>query len=238
VLRSRQLGEADRIYTLFTTERGKLDAVAKGVRRAKSHFAGRLEFGNECEFAMHRGRSLDVIVAAHILHAPWVKLVEPERFATAAVVAELIEAFSEPDMALPEVYELLTGMLAAVELTPRPRELLPRFSARLLDLLGLAPPTGACVRCGQALSPEVAWLDAQAGGLIDARCRERWRDLPELDARDRENFAAVCAPKGSGAVAARATTRVSRAIDDLLAHHLGRRPKSADFARITASEAG
>jgi len=61
VLRGRPLGEADRILTLFTDERGKLDAVAKGVRRARSHLAGRLEFGTECAFGMHRGRSLDVI---------------------------------------------------------------------------------------------------------------------------------------------------------------------------------
>ena len=241
MLRGRQLGEADRIYTLFTTERGKLDAVAKGVRRAKSHFAGRLEFGNECEFGMHRGRSLDVIVSADIVHAPWSKLVEPARFATASAVAELLEAFCEPDLALPEIYELLTGMIAAVETSAQPRELLPRFSARLLDLLGLAPPADACVRCGHALPPGPAWLDAQAGGLIDERCRERWRDLPELDARDRDNFRALWMPKGAAATA-RATPRVARAVDDLLAHHLGRRPKSraplTEFAGAPASEAG
>lgn len=240
MLRGRQLGEADRIYTLFSSERGKLDAVAKGVRRAKSHLAGRLEFGNECEFGMHRGRTLDVIVSAHILHTPWSKLVEPERFATASVVAEVIEAFCEPDLALPEVYALLTGMMGAIETSPQPRNLLPRFSARLLDLLGLAPPADACVRCGQALAPTVAWLDAQAGGLIDERCRERWRELPELDGRDRENFRALCAPKDGGATAW-ATPRVAGAMEELVAHHLGRRPKSgahlAEFARATASGA-
>ncbi len=233
MLRGRQLGEADRIYTLFTTERGKLDAVAKGVRRAKSHFAGRLEFGNECEFGMHRGRTLDVIVSAEILHAPWVRLVQPARFGTASAAVELVESFCEPDLALPEIYELLTGMIAAVETTPQPRELLPRFSARLLDLLGLAPPTDACVRCGKALAPGVAWIDAEAGGLIDDRCRERWRDLPELDARDRENFRALWTPKG-GAATARATPRVARAVEELLTHHLGRRPRAgahlAEFA--------
>ena len=225
VLRGRQLGEADRIYTLFTTERGKLDAVAKGVRRAKSHLAGRLEFGNECEFGMHRGRTLDVIVSADIVRAPWSRLVEPARFAAASAGAELVEAFCEPDLALPEIYDLLTGMIAAVETSPWPAELLPRFSARLLDLLGFAPPPDACVRCGHALAPDVAWIDAEAGGLIDDRCRERWRDLPELDAHDRENFRALWMPKGAAA-AARATPRVARAVDELLAHHLGRRPRA------------
>ena len=225
MLRGRQLGEADRIYTLFTTERGKLDAVAKGVRRPKSHFAGRLEFGNECEFGMHRGRTLDVIVSADIVRAPWARLVEPARFAAASAAAELVEAFCEPDLALPEIYELIAGMIAAVETSVRPAELLPRFSARLLDLLGLAPPPDACVRCGRALPPETAWIDAEAGGLIDDRCRERWRDLPEFDARDRDNFRALWMPKGTSATA-RATPRVARAVDDLLAHHLGRRPRA------------
>lgn len=225
MLRGRQLGEADRIYTLFTTARGKLDAVAKGVRRAKSHLSGRLEFANECEFGMHRGRSLDVIVSAEIVHAPWSRLVEPQRFATASVAAELVEMFCEPDLALPDVYELLTGMTIALETANQPRELLPRFSARLLDLLGLAPPPDACVRCGRPLAAQAAWLDAPAGGLIDAACRERWRDLLELDGRDRENFRGLCAPKQAGATA-RATPRVARVMEELIAHHLGQRPKS------------
>ncbi|MEO6835993.1 MAG: DNA repair protein RecO [Candidatus Tumulicola sp.] len=226
VLRGRQLGEADRIFTLFTRERGKLDAVAKGVRRAKSHFAGRLEFGNECEFGMHRGRSLDVIVSAEILHAPWSKLVEPERYAVASLVAELMDAFCEPDLALPDAYELLTGMIEAVERSAQPRELLPRFSLRLLGVLGLAPPSDTCVRCGLPLGSGAAWLDAPAGGLIDQACRERWRDLPEFDPRDRENFRALGAAKRGAAPALRATPRVALGVEDLLAHHLGRRPKA------------
>lgn len=183
---------------------------------------------------MHRGRSLDVIVSADILAAPWTKLVEPERYAVASLAAELIDAFCEPDLDLPEVYALFSGMLGAVASSQEPRALLPRFSLRLLDLLGLAPPASDCVRCASALGDGVAWLDAEAGGFIDAACRERWRDLGELDASDRENFAALCAPKSATSAGVRARPRVARAIDDLLAHHLGRRPKSgahlAEFA--------
>ncbi|HTX59606.1 MAG TPA: DNA repair protein RecO [Verrucomicrobiae bacterium] len=225
VLRGRPLGEADRIYTLFTAQRGKLDAVAKGVRRPKSHLAGRLEFGNECELGMHRGRSLDVVVSADILRAPWTRLVEPERFAVAALLAELVDTLCEPDLALPEVYALLVAALEAVAASDEPRLLLPRFSLRLLDLLGVAPPAGHCIRCGESLG-EAAWLDPEAGGLIDARCREGWRDLLELDARDLENLRALAIPKGGADAAARATPRVARAIEDVIAHHLGRRPKA------------
>jgi DNA repair protein RecO (recombination protein O) len=220
------LGEADRILTLFTDERGKLDAVAKGVRRARSHLAGRLEFGNECQFVMHRGRSLDVIVSADIVHAPWQRLVQPERYAIAAAAAELVDAFCEPDLAMPDVYRLLRGMFAAVTNAEDPKQLLPRFSLRLLDSLGLAPPTDSCVRCEAPLAA-ASWLDAEAGGLIDAACRERWRDLIELESADRKNFAALATPRESAGAAVVARPRVAHAIEELLAHHLGRRPKAS-----------
>ena len=182
MLRARPLGEADRIIRLFTSERGKLDAVAKGVRRAKSHFAGRLEFGNECELQMHHGRSLDVIVNADIVRAPWERLVEPERFATAQLVAELVDAFCEPDLAVPEVYDCFRVSCRRSPPAMTPRALVPRFSLRLLASLGIEPPVDACVRCGKGFEGERAWVDPQAGGFICASCREGWRDLIELDA--------------------------------------------------------
>lgn len=227
VLRGRQLGEADRIVTLFTLERGKLDAVAKGVRRPRSHLAGRVEPFTESDFLMHRGRSLDVIVSAEIRSAHWSALVEPQRYAVAAVLAELLDAFCEPDLALPEIYELLVGAIAAVAASASPRSLLPRFSLRLLEMLGLAPPLETCVRCGAALRAGSAWLDAQAGGLVDGACRERWQDLPELDERDVENLRALAMPKGHRLGAALlATPRAGAAVDELVAHHLGKRPKA------------
>jgi DNA repair protein RecO (recombination protein O) len=222
-LRGRQLGEADRILTLFTLERGKLDAVAKGVRRARSHLAGRLEFANECALLMHRGRSLDVIVSAEILRADWSRLVEPERYAVASLVAELIDAFCEPDLALPDVYELLAGALVAIASAPEPQALLPRFSLRLLEMLGLAPPLTTCVRCGSPIDGGSIWLDAEAGGIVHAGCRERWRDLPELDEGDVQNLRALARAKNA---TVRATPAAAFAVQELVAHHLGRRPKA------------
>ena len=226
MLRARPLGEADRIIRLFTSERGKLDAVAKGVRRAKSHFAGRLEFGNECELQMHHGRSLDVIVNADIVRAPWERLVEPERFATAQLVAELVDAFCEPDLAVPEVYALLSGVLTAIAASETPRALVPRFSLRLLASLGIEPPTDTCIRCGKAFDGR-AWVDSQAGGFICAGCREAWRDLLELDAADLQNLADLCAPRGVARAALTARPRVASAVEDVVVYHLGRKPKAA-----------
>lgn len=197
--------------------------------------AGRLEFGNECELSMHRGRSLDVVVSADIVNAPWTALVRPDRFAVASLAVELIDAFCEPDFAVPEIYALLGGTLRAVARSEEPQSLVPRFSLRLLDVLGLGPPPDDCVRCGAALGAEVAYLDAAAGGFIDDECRERWRDLPPMSADERGNFRAVGSERGAGA-ALYAQPAVARAIDQLTTHHLGRRPKaSAQFADLATS---
>ena len=223
-MRGRPLGEADRIVTLFTITRGKLDAVAKGVRRPRSHLGGRVEFLNECDFLMHRGRSLDVIVSAEIWHSAWCAVVAPERFAVATVVAELIDAFCEPDLALPDVYELLIGAIAAIAASDAPEHLLPRFSLRLLEMLGLAPPLTTCVRCGAELPKGSVWLDAQSGGVIGRQCREPWEDLPELDDRDLENLRALVRPKGNADATRVATPQARAAVEELIAHHLGKRP--------------
>lgn len=226
VIRGRQLGEADRIFTLFSTERGKMDAVAKGVRRAKSHLSGRLEFGNEVTLGMHRGRSLDVIVSAEIKQSPWTKLVEPERFAVASLVAELLDAFCEPDLPLPDVYELLTGMLGAIAASATPRALLPRFSLRLLAALGIEPPVAQCVRCGRDFASDRAFVDADNGGFACERCAERWRDLVELDRDDLANLQSLAAPRGDARATLVARPRVAAAMEAIVIHHLGRRPKA------------
>jgi DNA repair protein RecO (recombination protein O) len=176
---------------------------------------------------LHHGRSLDVIVNADIVRAPWERLVEPERFATAHLVAELIDAFCEPDLAVPEIYNLLSGVLSAIAATDAPRALVPRFSLRLLASLGIEPPVDACIRCGRNFEHDAAWVDPQAGGFICARCRENWRDLIELDAEDLRNLAGLRTPRGAGTAALLARPRVAAAIDEVVVHHLGRKPKAA-----------
>lgn len=238
VLRGRTYGEADRILTLLTTERGKIDAIAKGVRRTKSHLTGRLEFANQVQLGMHRGRNLDVVVSAEIECAHWQALVEPERFAVAHLAVELVDAFCEPDLPLPDIYALLAAALGAIGNSAEPLSLLPRFSLRLLHALGLAPPVDRCVRCGAEFGAATAWLDPEQGGFAGEECRVSYREVLTLEADDVANLAAIAAaPGGSVRPAMRATRRVAQAVETLVNHHLGRRPKAGlhalEFVRTT-----
>ncbi len=228
VLRARNLGEADRIYTLFGEESGKFDAVAKGVRRTKSHFSGRLEFASEVALGMHRGRNLDVITSAEIFRARWAAIVDPAVFATAHLLAELIDAFCEPELALPEVYALLRGALRALETTAEPAALVPRFQLRLLGALGFAPEAARCVRCATDLGGRPGWAELEAGGLACEACRPHRADALALAAEDVANFQALGAERGGTLRAALAATPASaRAVDAFVNYHLGKRPKSS-----------
>ncbi len=227
VLRARNLGEADKIYTLFTDASGKLDAVAKGVRRSRSQVAGKLEFMSEATLTLHRGRTLDVITSAEIARAHWSAIVAPGGFATAHLLAELVDAFCEPQLAMPKVFELLRGVLRALGSAPEPESLVPRFELRLLGVLGYAPAADACVRCNDPLEAAPAWADLEAGGLACERCRPHRADAFALDANDVANFRSLAAGRG-GPVrpVALATPSSARAVDAFVTWHLGKRPKS------------
>ena len=177
---------------------------------------------------MHAGRSLDVITSATIVDSQWERLVEPSTFAAASVVAELVDAFSEPDLAQPEVYALLAAVVPALAGADDARALLPRFELRLLDALGIAPALDACVRCGHAIGAE-GWLDPDAGGLLCSQCHLRG-DAGRLDAGDIENLRALAAPRGGPVPAAvSANPAVARAVDATVTYHLGKRARSSAF---------
>jgi DNA repair protein RecO (recombination protein O) len=228
VLRARNLGEADKIYTLFTNARGKVDAIAKGVRRPRSQVAGKLEFMSEAALTLHRGRNLDVITSAEIERAHWPAITAPAGFATAHLIAELVDAFCEHELPVPEVYALLRGVLRALENTLDPATLVPRFELRLLGALGLAPAAECCVRCDATLDGVPAWADLEAGGLACESCRPHRADALSLSAPDVANFRGLAAPpRGAGTALRVATPAAGRAVDAFVTWHLGKRPKAS-----------
>src|SRR5215471_14364760 len=107
VLRLRPLGEADRVLTLFSRERGKLSAVAKGSRATRSKFGARLDFFARSRLTLHAGKSLDIITGAALLRNAWDQLVDPDVFASVGFVAEVVDGLCEPDLAVGEIYGLL-----------------------------------------------------------------------------------------------------------------------------------
>lgn len=247
VLRMRPLGEADRILTLFSAERGKLTAVAKGVRKTQSKFGARLDFMSRSGLMLHAGRSLHVVTSARLVSSPWERVVEPDLYALASYAAEVIDGLCEPDLAVPELFDMLAEFQDAAAQNPpagatRSLDALRvAMELRILSALGFAPELDACVRCGAMLGNRPfaggkAALSPEAGGLVCRRCLELG-SADEGDSRrsfvvvrlTSAEFAALRDARDSTLAEALARPELagpSRATQAFVQHHLGRASKA------------
>ncbi|HET9647346.1 MAG TPA: DNA repair protein RecO [Microlunatus sp.] len=208
VLRTHKLGEADRIITLLTRGRGKVRAVAKGVRRTSSKFGARLEPFSHVDLQFAEGRSLDVVTQVESLHAFGEPLVADYRAYTAGQVMletadRLVGEEGEPSI---QQYLLLVGALGALNRGTtdgvRPAALvLDSYLLRSMAVAGYAPTFTDCARCGVA-GPHRAFSPG-AGGVVCEPCRPtgaarpapetlyllgallegRWTDTRDIDER-------------------------------------------------------
>ncbi|MEL6981880.1 MAG: DNA repair protein RecO [Actinomycetota bacterium] len=167
VLRTYKLGEADRIVVLYTRGRGKVRAVAKGVRRTRSKFGSRLEPGSMVQLQLYEGRNLDIVTQAERLENLDELRADLDRYGRASVVLEIIDAVTEDGESNPAIYKLVTGALRELDRSGNPL-VVPTFVARLLVLEGVQPLVDACVRCGA--TEHLVSIQIHEGGVLCGNC--------------------------------------------------------------------
>jgi DNA repair protein RecO (recombination protein O) len=176
VLRSFRFGEADCVLHLYTRERGRLGAVAKGVRRTKSRFGGRLEPLSHVELVLHHGRGeLATITGAALVAAHDTSRTDPYRLRTGLIGLEaMLRLFTEQE-ANERAFVALTRFLDALDDTPADRDGRPAldplglaFQLKLLWLSGYLPHLDSCVECG-AVEELAGYLPA-GGGAVCRGC--------------------------------------------------------------------
>lgn len=170
VLRQRPLGDADRICILFSPSRGRIEAVAKGVRKPLSKMSGHVEPLSRGQFGLAQGRSLYVITDAQTLD-PWSPLHDDvQRLTEALAMAELVDRSTDADAYSGQLYQLLRQSLEALALTPSPEAVRRWFTLRFLDQQGYRPELDACVRCRTEVGPEDNGYSPADGGVICPSC--------------------------------------------------------------------
>jgi len=177
VLRQRKLGEADKIVTLFSPNKGKLDAVAKGVRRTKSRLAGHVEPLTHGAYLLAEGRELDVVTQAETLESYAGLRDDLDRLSRGLYCAELVDRLLPERAEAWPVFRLLTQTLERLESTPQVDLAVRYFEARLLDDLGYRPRLEACAVCDKRLEPVTNFWSAAKGGVVGPECT---RDLVQL----------------------------------------------------------
>lgn len=167
VLRTYKLAEADRIVVLFTRGRGRIRAVAKGVRRTRSKFGSRLEPGSVVQLQLYEGRNLDIVTQAERVVAFTNLRANLDSYGRAAVLLETIDSVMVEGESNPAVYKMLTGALQELERAGNPL-VVPAFVARLLVLEGVQPLVDACVRCGA--TEGLTSIQIHEGGVLCRNC--------------------------------------------------------------------
>ena len=171
VLRSFRLGEADRILHVYTQDQGRVGAVAKGVRKTKSRFGGRLEPFSHVELVLHQGRGdLDTVTGASLVRSHDRIRSEPYRLQVGMIGLEaMLKLFTEQE-ANEKAFTALTRFLDALDEAPLQRgsraaldPVVLSFQLKLLWVSGYMPHLETCVECGSS-EPLIAFVPAAGGG--------------------------------------------------------------------------
>lgn len=169
VLRSYKLGETDRIVHLLGQRRGKVRAVAKGVRRPGSRFGGRLEVFSHVDLQLYEGRNLDVVSQAELVASHAAVRADFGASAAASVMVELVDAVAQEGERDNALFLLLRAGLQALDAVPaHPAVFVDAFLLRAASVLGFHADTDACAVCRRA-GPH-AFLSVKAGGTLCADC--------------------------------------------------------------------
>ncbi len=176
VLRSFRLGEADRVLHVYTAERGRVGAVAKGIRKTKSRFGARLEPLSHVELMLHQGSGeLGTVTGASLIHSHHEIREDPYRLAVGLVGAEaMLRLFTEQE-ANERAFTALTRFLDGLDVLPSRAPARPAldplalsFQLKLLWLSGYLPHLDSCVDCGA--TEGLAGYQPSAGGAVCADC--------------------------------------------------------------------
>lgn len=244
VLRSMRYGEADRILHVYTPQRGRVSAIAKGVRRARSRFGGRLEPFFRLRIELHEGRGeLLTVTGAQTVDGYSSLRGDAGALDAAARACDAVGRLFETSEPHPGVFNLLCRKLSLLNETPASatRAGALAFRLKLLVAAGLAPQLSACACCGG--SEHLVGFSGSAGGVVCSSC---WRSESPV-----ETQAAAAFPVGERAYEfmtqalgrplsevpqseERALGQVERAVSEMLEHHAHVRLMPATGRRVAS----
>src|SRR4051812_27682509 len=177
VLRTIKLGESDRIVSFITKGHGKVRAVAKGVRKTKSRFGGRLEPCSHVSLLLYEGRGdLDIVSQAESIDHYRPIREDLDRMGAALTLLEAVDQVSQEREANVRLYQMLVGALRTLSARNAPL-LVPSFFWKLLSLEGAHPLLDQCAGCGARA--DLVAFDLTEGGVLCRDCRRGGPVSPE-----------------------------------------------------------
>ena len=239
VIKRSDLGEADKILTIFTPHFGKLRVVAKGVRKVTSRLAGHVELFTRSQMLLAKARNLDIVTQSETMDAYRPLHDDLSRIAHASYAAELLDALTPDALENYPVYKLTAETLRLLSEDADADRVLRWFELQLLGYMGYAPELGKCVECRNDLAPTVNGFSASLGGVVCELCRRAGvgRDLSVnalkvLRLMQRNSYAAVSRVRLDPELQA----ELQGTTQSYITYILERELRSTHFVKITGIE--
>lgn len=169
IIKRINLGEADKILTILTADRGKIRVIAKGMRKSGSRLGGFLELFRYNEYVLAEGRNLDLVTGASTIESFRQISLNLPRLGLAYYVAELIDKLVEETQDADGIFNLTHSIFKELNRHKLPINLLKSFfELNLLGILGLHPELDKCIVCSKAIDWQgkfgFSWV---LGGMLD-----------------------------------------------------------------------
>ncbi len=172
IIKKTKLGEADRILTLYTPHLGKIQAVAKGVRRPRSKMAGHLELLTHSQVPLARGRNLDTITGSQTINSFLPLKSNLELTSHALYAIELVDQFTADHIENYPLFQLLLETMHQLCQAGDNELVLRYFELHLLNEVGYRPQLHRCVSCKANLEPITNSFCSTAGGMLCPNCSQ------------------------------------------------------------------
>jgi DNA repair protein RecO (recombination protein O) len=174
VIKKTKLGEADRILNLYTPKLGKIQAVAKGVRRPRSKMSGHLELITHSLISLARGRNIDTVTNTRTITAFLPLKSDLLRGGAALYTAELVDRFTADHIENEPLFKLLLATWHRLAETNDIETALRFFELHLLETVGYRPELDRCVVCKASSGTAGNWFSPMAGGVLCPACSSRY----------------------------------------------------------------
>ncbi|MCD4669439.1 MAG: DNA repair protein RecO [Actinomycetia bacterium] len=236
IIKTYKLGEADRIIKMYSGEGQVISAVAKGSRKIRSRFRGRLELFHMVDLELSRGRNLDIINQAEIFHASPKIPRDFYRFVFAEIISNIILKTQASGDGNPALFKLLYICLNEIDNAGQGdvaalKKIICFFSARFLQVTGFTPMMDSCSRCNKSLDDlyhsgeNGIYFSIKYGGVLCRKCSEStgsrimlnpssFRLIPDLMRLKIEDFRDIEVKPGD-------LKKVYKLMEDYLVFHTG-----------------
>ncbi|MEX0887798.1 MAG: DNA repair protein RecO, partial [Patescibacteria group bacterium] len=173
IIRKKDYGEADKILTIYTRDRGRVTAFAPGARRITSRKASSTELFTHGIYFLSQGKEMDTITESEVLNSFYPIRDDLTKASLAFYLAEVLGYLVTENQPNYPVYRLFLESISLLSRAKRRHELWIRaFEIKALSQLGFGPELFQCARCTNPLSAE-KYFQAGHGGMV---CRECFED--------------------------------------------------------------